>query len=162
VVGGSSRRRRRPPCEEEISMSSLLKVSEAGSLAIHATAVLAGAQGARVTARRMAAALGVSEAHLAKVLQRLTRAGLVRGTRGPRGGYRLTRPARQISLREVYEAVEGSLEVERCLLGVPVCGQRKCPVAGLFERLGRETVRALGKITLNDFRVSFETECGGR
>jgi DNA-binding IscR family transcriptional regulator len=62
----------------------------------------------------------------------------------------------------VYEAVEGSLEVERCLLGVPVCGQRKCPVAGLFERLGRETVRALGKITLNDFRVSFETECGGR
>jgi Rrf2 family protein len=143
-------------------MSSLLRVSEAGSLALHATAAMAGARGERVTARKMAAALGVSEAHLAKVLQRLTRAGLVRGTRGPRGGYRLTRPPSRISLREVYEAVEGSLEVEHCLLGVPVCGQRRCPVAGLFERLGKETVRALGKITLKDFRVSIDTECGGR
>jgi Rrf2 family protein len=110
----------------------------------------------------MASALGVSEAHLSKVLQRLTRAGLVRGTRGPRGGYRLTRPAGQISLREVYEAVEGSLEVERCLLGVPVCGRKKCPVAGLFEKLGREMVRVLGKTTLRDFRVSIDAECGGR
>jgi len=143
-------------------VSSLLKVSEAGSLAIHATAVLAAARGERVTARKMAAALGVSEAHLAKVLQRLTRAGLVRGTRGPGGGYRLTRPARQISLREVYEAVEGRLEVERCLLGVPVCGQRKGPVAGLFERLGRETVRALGRMTLNDLQVSIDVGHGGR
>jgi Rrf2 family protein len=143
-------------------MSSLLKVSEAASLALHATAAMAGARGERLTARKMASALGVSEAHLSKVLQRLTRAGLVRGTRGPRGGYRLTRPAGQISLREVYEAVEGSLEVERCLLGVPVCGRKKCPVAGLFEKLGREMVRVLGKTTLRDFRVSIDAECGGR
>lgn len=143
-------------------MASLLKVSEAASLALHATAVMAGAHGERVTARRMASALGVSEAHLSKVLQRLTRAGLVRGTRGPRGGFRLTRPARQISLREVYEAVEGSLKVEHCLLGVSVCGQRKCPVAGLFEKLGREAIRVLGKTTLGDFQVSIDTQCGGQ
>ncbi len=143
-------------------MASLLKVSEAASLALHATAVMAGAHGERVTARRMASALGVSEAHLSKVLQRLTRAGLVRGTRGPRGGFRLTRPARQISLREVYEAIEGSMEVEHCLLGVSVCGQRKCPVAGLFEKLGREMIRVLGKTTLRDFQVSIDTQCGDR
>lgn len=147
---------------ESTNMSSLLKVSEAASLALHATAVMAGARGERVTARRMASALGVSEAHLSKVLQQLTRARLVRGTRGPRGGYRLTRPARQISLREVYEAVEGSLEVEHCLLGVPVCEQWKCPVAGLFEKLGREVIRVLGKTTLNDFKVSIDTQRGDR
>lgn len=142
-------------------MSSILRVSEAATLALHATAVMAGARGERVTARRMASALGVSEAHLSKVLQRLSRAGLVRGTRGPRGGFRLTRPARQISLREVYEAVEGSLEVGHCLLGVPVCGQKKkCPVGGLFERLGRETIHVLGKTSLNDFKVSIDTPRG--
>jgi Rrf2 family protein len=141
-------------------MSSLLKVSEAASLALHATAVMAGARGQRVTASAMATALGVSEAHLSKVLQRLTRAGLVRGTRGPRGGYRLTRPAGQISLREVYEAVEGSLTVDHCLLGVPVCGQGKCPVASLFEKLGREMIRVLGKTTLSDFQVTIETQHG--
>jgi Rrf2 family protein len=135
-------------------MSSLLKVSDAASLALHATAVMAGAGGERVTAGKMASALGVSEAHLAKVLQRLSRAGLVRGTRGPRGGFRLTRPPGRISLREVYEAVEGDLEVERCLLGAPVCGRKRCPVADLFEKLGRELIRALGKTTLKDFSVS--------
>lgn len=135
-------------------MSSLLRVSEAASLALHATAVMAGARGRRVTAGNMATALGVSEAHLSKVLQRLTKAGLVRGTRGPGGGYRLTRPAGQISLREVYEAIEGALTVDHCLLGAPVCGQKTCPVASLFERLGREMVRALGRTTLGDFHVS--------
>jgi Rrf2 family protein len=141
-------------------MSSLLKVSEAATLALHATAVMAGARGQRITAGSMATALGVSEAHLSKVLQRLTKAGLVRGTRGPRGGYRLTRPAKQISLREVYEAVEGNLTVGRCLLGQPVCGQKKCPVAGLFEKLGKEMIRVLGKTTLSDFQVSIDTVCG--
>jgi Rrf2 family protein len=143
-------------------MSSLLKISEAASLALHATAVMAGARGERVTARTMASFLGVSEAHLSKVLQRLTKAGLVRGTRGPRGGFRLTRPAGQISLRDVYEAVEGSLKVERCLLGVPVCGKKRCPVAGLFERLGNEMIKTLAKTTLSDFQVSIDTDCGGR
>ena len=143
-------------------MSSLLRVSEAASLALHATAVMAGAGGQRVTTRRMASTLGVSEAHLSKVLQRLTRARLVRGTRGPHGGFRLTRPPGQISLREVYEAVEGSLEVEHCLLGVPVCGRRKCPVAGLFEKLGRELIRVLGRTTLSDFQVSINAEREGQ
>jgi DNA-binding IscR family transcriptional regulator len=61
----------------------------------------------------------------------------------------------------VYEAVEGSLEVQHCLLGVPVCGKRKCPVAGLFEKLGKEMIRVLGKTTLSDFQVSIDTQCGG-
>lgn len=135
-------------------MSSFLRVSDAASLALHAAAVKAGARGERVTVRRMVSALGVSEAHLAKVLQRLARSELVRGTRGPRGGFRLTRPPGQISLRDVYEAAEGDLEIERCLLGVPVCGRKECPAADLFEKLGREMIKALGKTTLSDFRVS--------
>jgi Rrf2 family protein len=143
-------------------MSGLLKVSEAASLALHATAVMAGAHGRRVTAKSMASALGVSEAHLSKVLQRLTRAGLVRGTRGPRGGFRLTRPAGQISLREVYEAVEGSIEIQHCLLGRPVCGREECPVATLFEKFGKEMMKVLGRTTLGDFQVSVDTQRSDR
>jgi hypothetical protein len=53
-------------------------------------------------------------------------------------------------------------EVEHCLLGVPVCGRRKCPVAGLVEKLGRELIKALGRTTLSDFQVSINAECEGR
>jgi Rrf2 family iron-sulfur cluster assembly transcriptional regulator len=47
---------------------------------------------------------------LEQIFQRLRKADLVRGKRGPGGGYVLSRPAEQISLREVVEAVEGSLD----------------------------------------------------
>jgi Rrf2 family iron-sulfur cluster assembly transcriptional regulator len=46
---------------------------------------------------------------LEQIFQSLRKADLIRGKRGPGGGYQLSRPAEQISLREVVEAVEGSL-----------------------------------------------------
>lgn len=48
--------------------------------------------------------------YLEQIFQRLRKADLVRGKRGPGGGYVLSRPPDQISLREVFEAVSGSLE----------------------------------------------------
>jgi len=50
--------------------------------------------------------------YLLKVLQQLARAGILLSIRGPQGGYKLTKEAREISLREVVEAVEGDMKVE--------------------------------------------------
>ncbi len=47
--------------------------------------------------------------YLEQIFQRLRRAGLVQGKRGPGGGYRLERPPKEISLRDVVEAIEGPL-----------------------------------------------------
>ncbi|MEE8164576.1 MAG: Rrf2 family transcriptional regulator [Myxococcota bacterium] len=52
----------------------------------------------------------IPQRFLEQIFQRLRKAGLVRGKRGPGGGYVLSRPPEQISLREVFEAVEGSLD----------------------------------------------------
>jgi Rrf2 family protein len=49
--------------------------------------------------------------YLEQIFQRLRRARLVAGKRGPGGGYRLARPAAEISLREVVEAVEGPVGI---------------------------------------------------
>ena len=102
-------------------MPQLLRISEAASLGLHACVVLARRAGRLVPAHELAEDFGASEAHLAKVMQRLGKAGLVRSTRGPRGGFRLAREAEGITLLEVYEAVEGPVEPVRCLLGRPVC-----------------------------------------
>ncbi|RMF73191.1 MAG: Rrf2 family transcriptional regulator [Alphaproteobacteria bacterium] len=57
--------------------------------------------------RRLAQLQGVPTRFLEHHLQRLVRAGILTGSRGPRGGYRLARPAEQISLGEVVAIVRG-------------------------------------------------------
>ena len=139
-------------------MSSLLRVSEAASLALHAAALMAGSDEERISAAAMAEKLGASEAHLGKVLQRLVKAGLARSVRGPGGGYSLTRRPKKISLKTIYEAIEGPLSDSRCLLGAPVCGQKSCPLGDLFSRVNNEITRNLTKMTLADYQIS----TGGR
>jgi Rrf2 family protein len=65
-------------------------------------------------AARLAEYHGVPAAYLAKHLQALARAGLVETTKGPRGGYRLARPAAEITMLDVVEAIEGDEPAFRC------------------------------------------------
>lgn len=122
-------------------MSTMLKISEAASLALHAMVFLAAKPHRLVSTREMASTLHISEAHLSKVLQRLARAGLVRSIRGPKGGFMLTRAGDRISLLDVYEAIEGPLVSSTCLLGTSACGGEQCILGGLLgivDKLVRE------------------------
>lgn len=128
-------------------MTGLLKISDAASLAIHAMAFLAQRFGKRTSAKQIASVLGVSENHLAKVCQRLAKAGLIEATRGPRGGFVLAQPADLITLIQVYEAVEGPLSPSRCLLHRPVCGEN-CIMGELVESVNRQVSEYLRWTTL--------------
>ena len=114
-------------------MAGLLKLSEAVSLGLHATVILAANHDGPCTARRLAERLRASEAHLAKVMQRLVKAGLVLSTRGPRGGFVLAAPPEEISLLQVYEAIEGPVEPTGCVFGVPVCDRETCIFGGFVS-----------------------------
>jgi Rrf2 family protein len=71
---------------------------------------LARAGGDRTTLlREVSRATAIPETFLAKIFQRLVRSGLIRSRRGFRGGFHLARPANQITLREVIEALQGPL-----------------------------------------------------
>lgn len=63
----------------------------------------------------IAEAQGLPQSFLAKIFQKLTQYGLVRSFRGATRGYTLSRPAAQISLREVLEAIEGPGLFDRCV-----------------------------------------------
>ena len=130
-------------------MTNLLKLSKATSLALHTAAFLASGNGQRVSAREMAARLRASEAHLAKVLQRLAHLGLVTSVRGPRGGFSLARPAGKITLLEVYEAIEGPFPKGRCLMGEPVCGSRQCLLGGLVGKVNTQVHSYLARTRLS-------------
>jgi Rrf2 family protein len=92
-----------------------MKLSDGVEWATHCCTVLALLpDGTALPAARLAEFHGVPAAYLAKHLQALARAGIVESTQGPRGGYRLSRPAAEITLLDVVTAVEGDEPAFRC------------------------------------------------
>lgn len=70
--------------------------------------------GARVSAVQLAEETGLPAPTVAKLVSRLTAAGLLRGTRGRAGGLKLARPAAAITLADIVEAVEGPIALSAC------------------------------------------------
>jgi Rrf2 family protein len=64
-------------------------------------------RGTRMSLPVLAGATGAPESFLSKVLQSLTRARLITSQRGPAGGFQMSAPGRQASMREVIEAIDG-------------------------------------------------------
>ncbi len=131
-------------------MPKLVRFPEAASLGIHAAVILAGRRNGLVPARQLAEGLRASQAHLAKVMQRLVHAGLVTSVRGPHGGFALARPAADVTLLEVYEAIEGTVEPAACVFGAPVCGRKSCVFRGVTEELDGRLRAYLAHATLGD------------
>lgn len=119
-------------------MSKVWKISEAASLAFHAMARLAGQGDRMLQTHEIAEELKVSEAHLSKVLQRLSKAGMVKAVRGPKGGFSLARRSEEIKLIEIYEVIEGKLSSVDCLFHVPVCDGKACVMGDLVKKVNRE------------------------
>ena len=137
-------------------MSKILRMSEAGSLALHAAVLLAGSDRGRMSVPEMASRLNASEAHLSKVLQRLSKARIVRSARGPGGGFELARPPEEVTLLEVYEAIEGPLVDANCLFAVRICGSNQCILGDFIWSVHAEVRRRLSATRLSDVASVFE------
>ncbi|MBM3332207.1 Rrf2 family transcriptional regulator [candidate division WOR-3 bacterium] len=135
--------------------SAPFRVSEAANLGLHALAVIAAGPEPLTRTREIASRLKASAAHLAKVMVALERAGLVSGARGPAGGYRLNRAPRQITLREIYEAIEGPMQARECLFDEPVCTAKGCALSDYFGKLNRDVMRTLERTRLTDLMKEF-------
>ena len=73
--------------------------------------------------------LDISHHFLTKILQELTKSGLVESLKGPRGGVRLKKKGDAITLIEVVDAIDGMDLLTECALGLPGCGVEKpCPL----------------------------------
>jgi Rrf2 family protein len=127
--------------------------------ALHCTWVLTLARdGDALPARRLAEFYGLPEAYLAKLLKALVRAGLLRATTGPRGGFRLARPPEEITVAEVVDAVEGPGPLFHCMEirqrgPVPLTGaavRKPCGVAQVMGRAERAWRRELAATTIAD------------
>ena len=84
-----------------------MKMSNGVEWAVHCCVVLSEAEGP-VPTQRLAEYHGISRTYLAKHLQQLSRAGLVSSVEGRVGGYLLTRPAAEITVLDVVQAIDGN------------------------------------------------------
>jgi FeS assembly SUF system regulator len=117
----------------------------------YATVILArlACDGERQTAARISQESHIGLPTVSKLLKQLHRAGLVESTRGQRGGYRLARPARQISAAAILDAMEGPLALTECAGNHSQCDLHgNCGVGGSWQRINVAIRRALEEVTL--------------
>jgi Rrf2 family transcriptional regulator, iron-sulfur cluster assembly transcription factor len=90
-----------------------------------------------------------SQTFLAKIFQQFSKIGIVRSYRGTGGGFVLGRPATDISLLDIVEAVDGPILVNSCILGEGTCSRDEtCPVHPVWKEVQQEMKTMLSSVTL--------------
>ncbi|RME74958.1 MAG: Rrf2 family transcriptional regulator [Planctomycetota bacterium] len=132
----------------------LMKLSRTSTYALYALGYLAGSNPSGYTpVSLISQEFGLPPTHLAKIFQRLVRAGILSSSRGVSGGFALRKAPQDLSLLDVIEAVDGSVQDEVCLLENGCDDDSPCPLhavwrkgqQALIDELRGKTVAELGE-----------------
>ena len=131
----------------------MLRLSKLTDYAVVVLVRLASAPGVQ-TSPGIAAATGIPEPTVAKVLKALAASGLVTSQRGARGGYRPVRALADIPVADVIVAIDGPIALAACVDGsVTECeSQALCPMKGRWDPVNQAIHEALTAITLADMQ----------
>jgi Rrf2 family protein len=142
----------------------MLRLSRKTLLALEAVIDIAfNARPEPVQAREITARQGVPQRYLEQVMQQLVRAGVLKGVRGPRGGYRLAKERRRISVGDIVRVAE-SIEDENGETVDPRSELGNRIVAPLIQSLQEEVMQRLDAISIEDLcqrARSAGVDCGG-
>ena len=116
--------------------------SSACEYAIRAMTYVAGFEpGTRLLARDISAHEKIPGPFLGKIFQTLVRAGLLKSSKGPGGGFALARDPETISLYDIYRAIDGTTYLEACAVGLARCSDEvPCPLHERWKPI-RERIR---------------------
>lgn len=127
----------------------MLKPSKKLALAVEAVVDIALHSGLDpVQSQDIATRLGLPRRYLEQVMQQLVRTGILKGVRGPRGGYRLARERRRISVGDVFRVVQGEEPAEEAVASGSELGQRV--MVPFWNGLEDEQMRRLDSVTIED------------
>jgi Rrf2 family protein len=125
-------------------------LSQTTEYALRAMACLAYAPDELTPTPVLAKQTKVPSNYLAKVLQSLSQSSLIHGRRGVGGGYRLSRPAADITLMDVVEAIDPVGRITTCPLGLPNHGGSLCALHATVDRAAAMIIDAFSGVTLAD------------
>lgn len=96
---------------------------------------------------------------MAKIFQKLVRGGILVSAKGRGGGFAVARPAHQISLMQVVEAMEGPQLLDRCVVGLEKCNdQMPCPQHDLYKPIRQRLKDYLNTTTVADLASSLKAK----
>lgn len=133
-------------------MKNMVNVSEGVFLAFHGLALIVKNYPKRMNVKSMAEELHASEAHIAKIFQKLSKNGIVDSVRGPAGGFQLRKTANKINFLEIYEIIEGKVELKGCPFGKMNCAFETCIFSNELNRISQEIYDFFKNLKLRDLQ----------
>jgi len=129
-------------------MAKVVSLSEAASIALHGIILIAKSSKV-LNVIQIAEATGTSKHHVAKVFQRLVKENYLHSHRGPTGGFTLKKKPEEITFLEIYEAIEGKIEIPKCPLDKHICPFEKCILNNVTSRMSNEFYEYLKSQTVD-------------
>ncbi len=131
-------------------MSKVVGISEAASIALHGMILIARSESS-INVIQIAEKTGASKHHVAKIMQRLAKNNYLSSHRGPSGGFTLKKAPGDITFLEIYEAIEGNIEITACPLDKHICPFDKCIMNNVTNKMTMQFRDHLGKQTLDQY-----------
>jgi len=134
-------------------MARFFNISEAASIGIHSMVLIAKSE-ERLNVSRISEIMNFSKHHVAKIMQRMSKAGMVSSVRGPSGGFVLAKSPADITLLDIYEAIEGKIVETECPLGYEHCPFNKCLLDNMADNINKAFKNYLGTHTLEYYLLN--------
>jgi Rrf2 family protein len=127
--------------------------STATAYALQALAALP-EDGSYSQAKDLSEELSLPGPYLAKILQTLAQTGILESLRGPKGGFRMARPAHRITVGDVVDAMEGPEAFSGCVMGFPECGgDNPCPLHDAWSQVKAHMDSSMTQSTIRDLQL---------
>jgi Rrf2 family protein len=109
----------------------------------------------RVSLPQLAQVTEAPESFLSKVMQTLARAGLIISRRGQTGGFQISTSGREASMRDVIEAIDGTICLNVCLMSGRSCHRKPtCPAHSVWEQAQRAMLDVLSRAKISAMAMS--------
>jgi len=114
-------------------------------------------EGSRVGIREIAKGIDSPEHFIAKILQDLSRKGVIQSQKGPAGGFYLDKSSLNATLADVVRIVDGDKIFSGCALGLKQCSESKpCPLHHEFKKIRENILKVLQSARLGEFNSEIE------
>jgi Rrf2 family protein len=131
-------------------MPKVINFSNAMTIGMHSLIILA-REKKPMNAIQLSKRIGSTKFHVAKVLQRLVKDGILSSMRGPTGGFRLTKEPSEITVFNIYRSIEGEIDYDECTHTNPVTPIDKCIRETIVKKMTEDFVNYMKDHTVADY-----------